>query len=324
MKTIKPKKLHIGDTIGIISPSMPITKNIQEQFNKGVSQIEKLGFKVKLGKHVFDQHFYSAGTREDRINDFNELWADPEVQMILMAQGGSSAIHLLDGINYEAIKKNPKIFAAISDGSTLLNAIYAKTGLVTYHGPDLLWTFGNPPPEFFKESFQKTLVEGNVGQLFPNQAWKHDSKSEFTYKGWQTLRGGKASGELIGGHLGILITTVLAGYGPSFKGKILFLEGTDNEAEVDRRLTALELSGALEEIKGLVLGWFDDWNPLEDESIKRDMADVVLEVTKKYSFPILEVGEIGHNVDNFILPIGCRATIDADKKYFSIDESTVL
>lgn len=323
MKTIKPKKIQKGDTVGVISPSEPITKDLRKQFNDGVLALQKMGLKVKLGKHVFDQYYYNAGTRENRIKDFNNIWKDPEVKMILMSQGGETANHLLDGIDYEMIGNNPKIFAGISDGTTLLNAIFAKTGLVTYHGPDLVWTFGRKITKSFRKNFIKTLFNGEVGQITPNLNWEHQENPKLKNKNWKCLRNGKVEGILIGGHLGCLSTTMLANYGPNFKDKILFLEGTDDVAHLDRQLTALKLSGAFNKIKGLIIGWFE-WSDLKDKNKNREVSDVILEVTKNYSFPILEIGELGHNVENYIMPIGCKVTIDAEKKYFSIDEETVL
>jgi len=323
MEIIKPQRLREGDTVGIVSPSEPITQDLKKQFEHGVSALESFGLKVKLGEHVFDQHYYNAGTREDRIEDFNNMWQDPEVKMILMSLGGETANHLLDAIDYKMIKNNPKIFAGISDGTTLLNAIFAKTGLVTYHGPDLVFAFGRKITEQIKDNFIKTLFDGKVGQILPNQNWEHQENPNLQNNGWRCLRCGKASGILVGGHSNCLSATILAGYGPNFENTILFLEGTDDVAHLDRQFTALKLRGVFEKINGLIIGWFE-WSELEDKSKNREVRNVILEVTREYAFPILEISDLGHNVENYILPIGCKATINADKKYFSIDENTVL
>lgn len=323
MKIIKPKKLQKGDVVGVVSPSEPITQNLKKQFDEAVAALQGFGLKLKFGKHIFDQYFYNAGTKKARIEDFNEIWKDPEVKMILMSQGGETANHLLDGIDYEAIKNNPKIFAGISDGTTLLNAIFSKTGLVTYHGPDLLWTFGRKITEPYKQNFIKTFFDGNVGQLQENKNWEHQKRKEIKRSIWRCIRGGKAIGTLVGGHSDCLSSIMLAGYGPNFENVILFLEGTDDVAHLDRQFTALKLNGVFEKINGLIIGWFED-HELKDKDKNREVSDVILEVTKDYSFPILEIGELGHNVENYILPIGCMATINADKKYFFIDEPTVL
>ena len=324
MKIIKPKKLNREDTVGIISPSEPITDDLKEQFNKGLLALEKLGLKVKLGKYVFDQYYYNAGTREHRIKDFNDIWNDSKVKMILMSQGGETANHLLDGIDYEMIRNNPKIFSGISDGTTLLNAVFAKTGLVTYHGPDLVWAFGRNITQPFKENFIKTWFDGNVKEIVSNQNWKHQEKHEIKYNGWKNLRSGEASGIIVGGHSNCLNSTILAGYAPDFKNKILFLEGTDNEADLDMQFTALKLNGVFKKINGLILGWFDNMDQIKDKTKKRKVSDIILELTKEYNFPILEIGEIGHNVENYIMPIGCNVTINATKKTILINENTVI
>lgn len=323
MKIIKPQKLQKGDVVGIISPSEPITEDLRKQFDAGVTALEQFGLKVKLGQHVFDQYFYNAGTREARLEDFHAMWKDPEVKMILMSQGGETANHLLNGIDYASIKRHPKIFAGISDGTTLLNAIFSKTGLITYHGPDLVWTFGRKITKLHRENFVKTFFDGNVGRMHEDKHWAHEEKKGLKRRKWRCVRQGKASGILVGGHVGCLSQTILAGYGPNFKDTLLFLEGTDNVADLDWQFTALRLHGVFKKTKGLIIGWFENYE-IKDKTKYREVADVILEVTKDYSFPILEIGELGHNVENYIFPIGCRATIDTQKKYFSFDESTVL
>lgn len=127
----------------------------------------------------------------------------------------------------------------------------------------------------------------------------------------------------MGGHSGCLITTMLAGYAPDFQGAILFLEGTETIAKLDRQFTAFHLAGIFKRIKGLVIGYFDNHEMKETEK-NRDVADMVLEVTRRYDFPILEIGELGHNVENYTFPVGVKAVMDAEAKYLAIDEPTVL
>lgn len=323
MKIIRPQKLNQGDVVGIVSPSEPVTENLRAQFKRGLEALHSFGVKTKLAPHVFEQHYYNAGTAAQRVEDFNGMWRDPQVKMILMSQGGETANHLLAGIDYEMIKHNPKIFAGISDGTTLLNAIFAKTGLVTYHGPDLLWTFGRHISEPFKENFINTLFHGEVGPLRPNPNWQHQEKAGLKHGGWRCLKSGRAGGILMGGHSGCLTNLLVAGFGPSFEGALLFLEGTDDVAHLDRQFTAFKLGGVFDKINGLVIGWFED-HELKDADKNREVRDVILEVLGDYSFPILEIGELGHNVENYLLPIGCRASIEAEKLIFSIDEPTVM
>ena len=323
MDIIKPKRLEAGDTVGIISPSSYIAEHLRPDCDRARMALKALGLNVKMGAHAFDRHFYNAGTREARLEDFHTLWRDPKVKMIMMSQGGDTANHLLNGIDYEMIRKNPKIFAGFSDGTTLVNAIFAKTGVVAYYGPSFLWGFSDLMGEVFVENFKKTFFEGHVGPLAPNLQWRHTEKKELVYSGWRSVRSGRASGTLVGGHSGCLITTMLAGYGPDFQDAILFLEGTESIAKIDRQFTALRLNGTFAKSKGLILGYCDN-HGMKEEGKNRDVADMVLEATRGYNFPILEIGELGHKVENYTFPIGCRATIDADAKYLSIDDATVV
>jgi len=322
MDSIKPPRLRVGDSVGVFSPSWPVTSDARQQFDKGIESLRTLGLDVKLAEHTLGQYYYSAGTRVERLEDLHALWRDPEVRMVLMSQGGSTAIHLLDGIDYDMLREDPKILAGISDGTILLNAVYAKTGLVTYHGPDLIWTFGLEMTPQVRKNIESTFFHGEVGDLRPNKRWKHQKKSDVQYSGWRCLREGRATGQLVGGHIRILVNTVLAGYGPDFDGAILFLEGTDNVSLTDRNITALRLHGVFDRIAGVILGWFED-SDLKEKELNRSVSEVFLENTEGYDFPILEIGELGHNVENYVFPIGCKTTVDATMMRISIDERTV-
>ncbi len=314
MKIIKPQKLKRGDVVGIVSPSSPIPKELKGQFLEGVRVLEEeFGLKVKYTERVFDKYFYNAGTREARIKEFNEVWADSEVKMILMSIGGYTANHLLDGIDYEMIKNNPKIFAGVSDGTTLLNPIFQKTGVITYHGPDLLFTFGQPMTEQIKENIKQTFFEDTEIKLVPNKNWQHQENREIKNPGWRTVRNGKAEGVLVGGHLGCLCDLMSAGYAPDFTDKILLLEGTEEDYETDSQLTRLKLAGVFDKIKGIVLGWFEDFSG-QGYDKRRPVRDIILETTKDYDFPILEISDLGHNVENYVFPVGRTVKIDADRK----------
>jgi len=322
MDIIKPKKLNKGDLIGIVAPSAPITKEIEVLFYKGIEFLEKdFGLRVTYKKNIFDKHFYNAGTKERRLNEFHEIWANSDVKMVLMAQGGYTSNQLLDGINYDLIKNNPKIFAGISDGTTLLNAIHKKTGLITYHGPDLMFTFGRSLTNNVKENIYKTFFEGDVKFLKENERWNNKVNKNFKKATWNTLKSGLSTGQLIGGHLGTLINLIASGNIDSFENKILFLEGTGTDYEVDSCLTTLKLAGVFDKITGLILGWFEDFSKQETES--RKISDIVLDTTIDYNFPILEIGDLGHNVENYVFPIGLDVELDADNKIVRFNEETV-
>ncbi len=203
MEIIKPRRLQKGDTVGIVSPSEYIPEKLRAECDLAREALEELDLKVKMGVHALDRHFYNAGAREARLEDFRTLWRDPEVKMILMSQGGDTANHLLDGIDYDMIRRDPKIFAGFSDGTTLVNAIFAKAKLVTYYGPSFLWGFSRPMSALFVDNFKKTFFDGNVGELQPNPYWRHEKKEGLTHPGWRGVRSGRASGILNGRALGV-------------------------------------------------------------------------------------------------------------------------
>ncbi len=326
MQIIKPKKLQKGDTVAIVSPSGAVTEELKDQFNAGVKFLESLGLKVKISKNALGSYYYSSGTTEERLDDIHKAFADKSVKAVIMSIGGSTANNLLDGLDFDLIKKNPKIFLGISDGTTLLDPIFFKTGLVTYHCPDLIFTFGLPMSPLIKENLTKTIFEGRVGQLSPNQNWKGLDKlnENEKYQGWRSVRRGRASGRLVGGNIDCLVNLDGTEFKPDYKKSILFLEAYEiNIERLDQIFTHFCQAKIFDEISGLILGHFYG-SHMADKKQDREVKDVILEVTKNYSFPILEIGEIGHNVENYIMPIGCMATIDAENKYFSIDEETVL
>ncbi|MDP3056979.1 MAG: LD-carboxypeptidase [bacterium] len=326
MQIIKPKKLQKGDMVAIVSPSGGVSEELKNQFNSGIKFLENLGLKVKISKNALGRYYYSSGTTEARLSDFHEAFRDKEVKAVIMSIGGTTANNLLDGLDFDLIRRNPKIFLGISDGTTLLNPIFSKTGLITYHGPDLIFTFGLPVSPVIKENLVKTLFEGKGGQLSPNPEWKGLDKlnENEKYQGWRTVRPGKANGRLIGGNIACLENLDNTEFRPDYKKVILFLEAYMVKIEdIDMTLTHFRQAKIFDEISGLILGQFYG-SHMADKKQDREVRDVILEVTKNYFFPILEVGEIGHNVENYIIPIGCRATVDAERKYFSIDEETVI
>ncbi len=139
---IFPERLQKGDKIGIVSPSSPVAAFCPKRLQRGVGELEKRGFTVKLGKHVLEHYKHTAGTVQQRIEDLHAMFADDEVKAIVCTIGGLNSNQLLEFLDYDLIQKHPKIFMGFSDITALLNAVYAKTGLVTYLGPALLPQFG--------------------------------------------------------------------------------------------------------------------------------------------------------------------------------------
>ncbi len=319
MKTIKPQALRKGDKIGIVSPSEPII--YKKKFQRGIETLKKLGFRVVLGKNVFKSYgAYMAGTDAERAADLNAMFKNPEIKGILSSRGGMSSNRLLDLIDFEIIRKNPKVFMGLSDITVLLNVIHKKTGLITFHAPNVEFGFShglkgknNFTMEYFSKAVMNCQPIGNI----PRKTIK-------------ILKPGKARGALVGGNLEVLMTLLGTRYEPDWNNKILFWEedGRTTE-EIDFWLTHLELSGVFKKISGMVIGNLsntltlrsgDDWNPKKAFPVGK----IVLDLCHKHKFPIIRGIPFGHSYPQITLPLGVKASIDTRKANpFSIDESGV-
>ncbi len=292
--TIIPKKLQIGDTIGIVSPSGSVTKEGMNQFNRGIDFFKKFGFKVKVAKNALSNTLKYSATPQEKADDINSIFLDSEVKAIICSQGGANSNSILPLIDFNIIKDNPKIFLGISDITVLLNAIYKETGLITFHGNDVMWGFGT---DYDKQEFKDRLIEGKIGEI------KHNSK-------WKCIRDGIAEGVLIGGNLNCLNKLAGTKYLPSFESKILFLEsfdGSNPPEKVEAELYRLKQMGVFEKIKGLWIGYYNHKSKIPYEKI-------VMNVVEDYDFPILKCDDFGHNTPNTTIPIGIKIKLDARNK----------
>lgn len=290
--------LNKGDTIGIVSPSAPITDELKEQFNNGLKVLENMGFNILLSKNVFSNSLGYSASINEKLEDLHEMFKNKDVKAIICSQGGQNSNTILPYLDYELIKNNPKIIFGISDATALLNAIYTKTKIITYHQNDLIWGMGIEANKDEMEDFKLRLVDGQKGEI------KHFTDS------WKCLRKGICEGTLVGGNLSTLIKILNTEYCPDFKDSILFLEEFAEESpldEVDSKINILKQQGIFEQIKGLWIGYY------ENDTKKFKYEDVVMNNVKEYKFPILKCNDFGHNCSNVVIPIGARARLIADK-----------
>ncbi len=292
-----------GDTIGIIAPSRPI-ENIKKEIENGVVALEQLGFKVKMGKNIDKKFYYSAGTVEERVSDIHEMFADPEIKAIICATGGSSSNQLLEFIDFDLIKTNPKIFMGYSDISVLLLSIYRKTGNPVFYGPTV-YEMSMLTPD--SKKFLLKILSGERGEFeYPSEM--------------KIIRSGKCEGKLVGGFLEIINSLNCTDYIPDLNDAVLFWEDVNTcPAMIDFELQELRLSGALEKIKGMVVGHLSECVDRKYPEDNRAIEDIILERTAGFNFPIIKVDYFGHDIDNFYtLPIGADALIDTDKNRFEV------
>lgn len=303
-----PLRLKKHDKIGIISPSDPITKEEMEQFEKGTKYLSELGFTPIQSRNCLSCSMGYSATPKEKADDINKMFADSSIKAIICSQGGANANACLPYVDWNIIRSNPKIFMGISDITTLLNAIFLKTGLVTFHGNDMIWGFGREPQMYDKKEFSDRLMSGKIGDLKSNGNRVN-------------IRGGKAEGTLIGGNIKCLLKLAGTNFLPNFNNTLLFLESFGFDPVVcDSAFNQLKQMGVFDEIKGVIIGHiFDD----REKQHSIHMEDILLNVSKEYSFPILKIDDFGHNCPNTVIPVGVKASMDADNQTITLLENCV-
>jgi muramoyltetrapeptide carboxypeptidase len=301
-------KLSLGDTIGVVSPSTPVEPG-NPQLANGVRFLEGLGFKVILGEHVFSNTLGYAASPTEKAADIMAMFGNPAVKAIICSQGGDTANASLPDLDWQVIVDNPKVFLGISDITVLLNAIYTKTGLVTFHGNDVMWGFGRHPTAYDRQEFLARLVDGKIGRVTASGPRK-------------AIRSGRAEGRLLGGNLRCLLKLAGTPYFPDFSGAILFIESLGFEPPAcDFMFRQLQQMGVLDQVAGVIVGYIDGVDNLPDATLH--MEDVLLTVASDYRFPILKANDFGHNCPNTTLPVGARVRMDADEQEIDILEACV-
>lgn len=303
---VLPKALAPGDTIGIVSPSSAIFET--EPYEIAVESMEAMGLKVKLGTHVKSRYGHLAGLDEERAEEFNDMFRDPSIDAVIALRGGSGAARIIDKIDYEAIIANPKIFIGYSDITALHMAIFEKTGLVTFHGPLATSTWNG----FAVDHFKRLLFEREA-LFLQNPSDKGGLLTQVNNR-TRTIHSGKATGILLGGNLSVLTGIMGSEYFPSdWENKILYLEDVGEAIyAVDRMMSQLKLGGVLDHISGFVFGKCTDCNPGRGYG-SLTMEEVLDHYIKPLNIPAFSGSMIGHINDNFTIPNGIEAEIDADK-----------
>lgn len=294
-----PTKLKKGDTIGVIAPSNYIEKDDLEYINASIALMEASGFKVKFGKYVFEDTLGYGTSPEKRAADINWAFKDDEVKAIMCVKGGEDSNTTLDYIDYEMIKKHPKIICGFSDNTSILNAIHEKTGLVTYHGPTFKsltsWETG-----YAYKQFIKTFAENTENLIMG------EPEDEYT-----TIQVGQATGELVGGNLSLFTKLVCGKYAVNVQDKILFLEELGFEAApemVNSNIYYLKQNGVFDRIAGLWIGNYEHPSKVSIEKIIKNA------IGDEYKFPIIKSDNFGHIDKKIIIPIGTKAEINTNEK----------
>lgn len=314
---LKPARLKPGDTVGLVCPAAPAYS--RETVRVTIESLAALGLKTKLAPHFYDRYGYLAGRDTDRAADLNGMFADPSVTMIMAMHGGWGCARILPLLDYDLIRRNPKLLIGYSDITALLLGIYAKTGLTTIHGPEGAATWN----AYTVDWFRRVLMDGETA-LFQNPAPKDDTLAQ-TKERITTLRPGRARGQLAGGNLTVLCHLIGSPYLPDWRGKILFVEDTHEDVySVDRMLTHLKLAGILEQVAGFVFGKCTKCDADSGGYGSLTLEEVLTEHIGSLTVPAYAGAMIGHIADKFTVPIGINAEMDADAGTIRLLESAVV
>jgi muramoyltetrapeptide carboxypeptidase len=317
MKPLKPSRLNVGDTIGVVAPSYPVL-TFQSMYLRGVENLRRLGFTVKEGKTVKLQHSgYMAGTDIQRAEDINTMFADEEVKAIICAMGGHVAIRTLRFLDFDVIRANPKIFSGMSDITTFHVAFLARTSLVGLHQTDVVFGFGadmdSEEAKYEMNLFFKVTKNAEPLGLLP------------AFTSWEVWREGTAEGRLFGGNVPSLQALLATPYFPRLNEDIIFFwEAMTQPLDLlDQRLVQFREAGLFDRTKGMLIGKIRG----EENNIVKDMTsevkEVILDITSEFDFPIIASMDFGHYTPNLPLPMGLKAKMDTEGAKVWVNEPYV-
>ena len=302
---LKPARLKPGSIVGIVSPASATF--LREELDIVIDVVRGLGMVPKLAPHILDRYGYLGGKDKDRAADINQFFADPKVIAILPMRGGWGCSRILPYLDYQLIRKNPKIIVGFSDITALILGINAKTNLVTFHGPNGLTSWRTKQTDSFRR-----VLESAETVTFQNLKDDGDENRLMQLKYRQkTITPGRAQGKLIGGNLSVFSGIVGSPYMPDLNGAILFLEEiNENIYRIDRLMTHLKIAGVFNKLAGFIFGQCKGCSPDADYG-SLTLEEVVLDHIKPLVIPSWYGAMIGHIEPIVTLPIGLDVEIDA-------------
>jgi muramoyltetrapeptide carboxypeptidase len=285
---IRPRRLNRGDTIGIVAPSSPFDI---ARFEQGINLMHDLGFSTRVDDGLFRRRGYLAGSDRHRAEQFNAMVAGDGVQAVMCARGGFGALRILDYLDFDAIRHCAKPIIGFSDVTALHQAIFLKSGLVTFHGPTVT-----------------TLARSDTVTV---QAWcdalTNPGPAAIDLSGAVFLKPGSARGVVRGGNLATLCHMLGTPYLDDFRGALVLLEDTGEALyRIDRMLSQMKMAGFFDGIAGLLLGGFEHCGAADA------LNALVLEVFSGRDLPIVAGLDIGHGMCNITIPMGLTARLDSD------------
>ncbi len=301
IRSMKPLPLKKGDTIGVMAPSSYVER---ADIEKSKALLEKRGYKVFIHPQTFERENQSAGTHLQKSLALQGLWQRADITAIWAAGGGNRAMHLLESLNFEAMKRKPKILIGFSDVTVLLNGLYAHTGLPSFHGP------------VFKNLTKYKQIDHLLDMLGGKKPVTKLGKIKIIHKG-------KARGKLIGGNLSRFQYLPKTLPGEFWKDGILFLEDCNEEySHFDLMLLHLKRLGVLSQVSGIIFGQFTGMKD-SGRPFGYSIEDMIREHTEDLAIPVVMNAPFGHDKELYTFPVGVEAELDTVKKTLKLLENPV-
>ncbi len=330
MNRIFSDKLKAGDVVRVIAPARSLSMrwiNNEEMKTIANRRFADLGLELTFGEHIYEIDDFNSSSITSRLDDLHAAFTDEQVKMIITVIGGFNSNQLLKYIDYDLITKNPKILCGYSDITALANAIFAKTGLVTYSGPHY-FSFGDKQGfEYTLDYFRKCFLSNDPFELSPSAKWSNDrwidsqdNRSFNENEGHWIINPGFSKGTIIGGNQCTLNLLQGTEYMPNISDSILFLED-DYEAHVatfDRDLQSIIHQPNFTNVKGIVIGRFQP----ESEMTRDLLAQIIKSKNELNSLPVVANVDFGHTTPQITFPIGgeCEIELTSSKSKITISK----
>ncbi|WP_224999153.1 S66 peptidase family protein [Cesiribacter sp. SM1] len=316
-----PPKLKAGDHVRVIAPahgfSPSFTDDMKERAEK---KLGELGLTVSYGKYVWERNEFDTTSIEKRLEDLHDAYADPKVSCIIPAMGGSSANQLLKYIDYELVEKKPKIICGLSDITALADALYKKTGVVTYYGPHFTMLGASKIVDYSIEHIRKTFFSEASFSLKPSEHYcdsEWDKQKIVNEDGFWPVNQGEAEGKSIGGNLLTINFLLGSEFMPDMKNTILFLEANKvlDYKDVQNTLQAILNQPASDQVLGIIIGRFQ-----KKTGMTRDLFEKMIRSKNELNnIPVVGNVDFGHTIPMLTFPIGGKVKMKVTENNASVE-----
>jgi muramoyltetrapeptide carboxypeptidase len=291
---IRPPALKPGARIALVAPAGPLGDGAVD---RAIDRVHAWGFEAVPGEHVRKRHGYLSAMDQERAQDLNAALADDSVDAVWALRGGYGVMRILPSVDWESLARHPRAVIGFSD-NTALHLGIQRLGMTSFHGPH---PATNELNDFSRDSLLSALTLTDAPGILPFPA---------DAPGAEAIAGGTAEGRLVGGNLSLIAATLGTPYAINADGAILFLEEVGEAPyRVDRLLQQLRLAGVLNGVAGIALGAFTEGG---DDADSPGVRDVLADVLGGLGVPVAHGFPFGHVDDNWTLPVGVRARLDAD------------